>query len=57
MTDREKFYELQEWAGGIAKWNHIAFFKTRKAADKHGKEFNVGVEVATIRVIEREFTE
>ena len=57
MARGKQFYELQEWAGGSARWNHIAFFKTRKAAEKHGKEFNIGVEVATIRVVEKEFTE
>lgn len=52
-----KFYELQEWAGGAGQWRHCAFFKTKKQAKKHSEEFNTLVTVNKIRIIEREFSE
>lgn len=49
-----KFYEVQQKVAS-ARWAHMAFFKTKKSAEKWAAGFNTEVEVYPVRVVEREF--
>lgn len=50
----KKFYEAQQYSGS-GRWKRIGFFTTEKAAEKYCKEFNTGVEVSPVKIVEREF--
>ena len=50
---KNKFYEVQQKRQG--GWVQVGFCKTEKQAEKLAKEFNIGVMVSPIKIVERDF--
>jgi len=50
-----KFYEVRQQMNNL-QWLSCGFFRKRSVAEKCEKQFNTGVTVHRIKIVEHEFT-